>query len=180
MTETPPPPGSEQPPENVPPPSANPYGATPYPASPEPSAPAGAQPGGLGERFLARLIDGVMLGVVQVLISLATGRIIAGIIGGFLYLGYFAYMESSQGGTFGKQWLKMRVHGASGGNPTMDEALRRNAWAALGIITSIPILGIVAGLAELVAVIALAVTISQDALNRGWHDKFANTSVTKG
>ena len=175
MTETPPPPQGDEPP-----PVANPYGATPYPASPEPAAPVGTQPGGLGERFLARLIDGVMLGVVELLISVATGRVVAGIIGGILYLGYYAYMESSQGGTYGKRWLKLRVHGASGGNPSMDEALRRNGWAALSIITSIPILGIVAGLAELVAVIAIAVTISQDALNRGWHDKFANTSVTKG
>ncbi len=35
------------------------------------------------------------------------------------------------------------------------------------------------GLAELVAVIAIAVTISSDPLKRGWHDKFANTSVIK-
>ena len=33
------------------------------------------------------------------------------------------------GQTLGKQVLKMRVYGASGGNPTMEEALRRNAWA---------------------------------------------------
>ena len=42
-----------------------------------------------------------------------------------------------------------------------------------------PILGLIASLAELVAVIAIAVTISTDPLNRGWHDKFGNTSVTK-
>ena len=63
---------------------------------------------------------------------------IAGVIGGIIYLGYYAYMESSRGRTFGKQILKMRVHGASGGNPTMEEALRRNAWAALGIISAHP------------------------------------------
>ena len=56
---------------------------------------------------------------------------IAGIIGGILYLGYYVYMESSRGRTFGKQILKLRVLGATGGNPTMEEALRRNAWAAL-------------------------------------------------
>ena len=42
-----------------------------------------------------------------------------------------------------------------------------------------PILGLIAGLAVLVAVIAIAVTISTDPLKRGWHDKFGNTSVTK-
>ena len=35
------------------------------------------------------------------------------------------------------------------------------------------------GLAQIVAVIAIAVTINSDPLKRGWHDKFANTSVTK-
>ena len=82
-------------------------------------------------------------------------------IGGVLYLGYYAYMESSRGRTFGKQIMKLRVHGASGGNPTMEEAFRRNAWAALGIISGIPVLGWIFGLVELAAVIAIAVTISQ-------------------
>jgi hypothetical protein len=61
----------------------------------------------------------------------------------------------------------------------MDEALRRNGWAALGIISGIPAIGWLFGLLELAAVIAIAVTISNDATRRGWHDKFANTSVTK-
>ena len=163
-----------------PPAGQTPYGAEAYPVAPGGPAPvAGVQPGGLGGRFLARLIDGIMLGILQAVISLATGRVIAGVIGGVIYLGYYAYMESSQGRTIGKQVLKLRVHGAAGGNPTMDEALRRNAWAALAIFSSIPILGLLTGLAELVAVIAIAVTINNDTLKRGWHDKFANTSVTK-
>jgi uncharacterized RDD family membrane protein YckC len=171
--------GSTPPPPPPPPPGQNPYGAEAYPTSAQPPPVAGAQPAGLGSRFLARLIDGIMLAVLQGIISLATGRVVAGIIGGIIYLGYYAYMESSQGRTLAKQWLKMRVHGASGGNPTMEEALRRNAWAALGILSTIPLLGILTGLAELVAIIAIAVTINSDPLKRGWHDKFANTSVTK-
>ena len=167
------------PPPPPPPTGQNPYGAAAYPTSAQPPPVGGAQPAGLGSRFLARLIDGIMLAVLQGLISLATGRVVAGIIGGIIYLGYYAYMESSQGRTLAKQWLKMRVHGASGGNPTMEEALKRNAWAALGIVSAIPLLGILTGLAELVAIIAIAVTINSDALKRGWHDKFANTSVTK-
>jgi uncharacterized RDD family membrane protein YckC len=167
------------PPPPPPPTGQNPYGAEAYPTSAQPPPVGGAQPAGLGSRFLARLIDGIMLGILQGLISLATGKIVAGIIGGIIYLGYYTYMESSQGRTLAKQWLKMRVYGASGGNPTMEEALKRNAWAALGILSTIPLLGILTGLAELVAVIAIAVTINSDALKRGWHDKFANTSVTK-
>jgi uncharacterized RDD family membrane protein YckC len=144
-----------------------------------PAPVAGVQPASLLPRFLSRLIDGLLLAVINVVLIIALNDVIAGVIGGIIYLAYYVYMESSQGRTFGKQFLKLRVHGASGGNPTMDEALRRNAWAALGIISAIPILGILAGLAELAAVIAIAVTISQDPLKRGWHDKFANTSVTK-
>ncbi len=168
-------------PQEPPPPAPgqNPYGAASYPVSDQPPPIAGAQPAGLGSRFLARLIDGIMLGILQAIISLATGRVIAGVIGGIIYLGYYAYMESSQGHTFGKQWLKMRVLGPTGANPTMEEALRRNAWSALAILSSIPILGILTGLAELVAVIAIAVTINSDTLKRGWHDKFGNTSVIK-
>ena len=167
----------------TPPPPAgqNPYGAEAYPVAPGGPAPvAGAQPGGLGGRFLARLIDGIILGILSRHLAWPPGRVVAGVIGGIIYLGYYAYMESSQGRTLGKQVLKLRVHGASGGNPTMEEALRRNAWAALAIISSTPgPRSADLGLAELVAVIAIAVTISNDALKRGWHDKFANTSVTK-
>ena len=161
-------------------PGQNPYGAEAYPVAPGGPAPvAGAQPAGLGSRFLARLIDGLLLLVPNVVLVVVLNDAIAGVIGGIIYLAYYVYMESSQGATFGKQWLKMRVHGSSGGNPTMEQGLRRNAWAALGIISAIPVLGWVFGLAELVAVIAIAVTISQDPLKRGWHDKFGNTSVTK-
>jgi uncharacterized RDD family membrane protein YckC len=165
-----------------PPPAAgqSPYGATPYPVAPGGPAPvAGARPGDLLPRFLARLIDGVIFAIVTGIIAAASNNTVGGLIGGIAYLGYYVYFESSRGQTLGKQVLKLRVHGASGGNPTMDEALRRNAWYVLGIFSSVPLLGILTGLAELVAVIAIAVTISQDALRRGWHDKFANTSVTK-
>jgi uncharacterized RDD family membrane protein YckC len=188
---TPPPPpqnpcGSQPPPPADPyagnPPAAGqtPYGAEAYPVTPGGPAPvAAAKPGDLLPRFLSRLIDGLILLVVNVILVVALNNVIAGVIGGVIYLGYYAYLESSRGQTFGKQIMKLRVHGASGGNPTMDEALRRNAWAALGIISGLPAIGWLFGLVELVAVIAIAVTISQDQLKRGWHDKFANTSVTK-
>ncbi len=163
------------------PPSAGqtPYGATPFPTTPGPTPVAGAQPGDLLPRFFARLIDGLILAVVDIVVTVITNSTVAGVIGGIIYLGYYAYLESSRGQTIGKQVLNLHVQGASGANPTMEEALRRNAWAALGIISAIPILGWIASLAELAAVIMIAVTISQDALRRGWHDKFANTSVVK-
>ena len=166
--------------EPPPPPTGqNPYGAASYPVSDQPPPVAGAQPAGLGSRFLARLIDGLLVAVVQIIFIAVTNNVVGGIIGGIIYLGYYVYMESSQGHTFGKQWLKMRVLGPTGANPTMEEALRRNAWAGLSILSAIPILGILTGLAELAAVIAIAVTVNRDALKRGLHDKVANTSVIK-
>ncbi|MEO6511698.1 MAG: RDD family protein [Nocardioides sp.] len=198
MTETPPPPpgtpedggsnpppsgqtpyGSAPPPPPPPPMGQNAYGAEAFPVSPAPAPIAGERPAGLGSRFLARLIDGLLFLVLNLVILAITNENVAGLIGGIIYLIYYVYMESSQGHTLGKKWLNMRVHGASGGNPTMDEAFRRNAWYLLSIFSIIPVLGWILALAGLVAAIAIAVTISSDPLKRGWHDKFANTSVTK-
>ena len=177
-----PPAAGQSPYGSAPPPEAgqNPYGASAYPVSNDPAPIAGAQPGGLGVRFLARLVDGLIFVVVNIALALILrNSLVAGLIGSILYLVYYVYMESSRGHTIGKQVFKLRVYGASGGTPTVEEALRRNSWAALSILSIVPILGILTGLAELVAVIAIAVTISSDPLNRGWHDKFGNTSVTK-
>jgi uncharacterized RDD family membrane protein YckC len=138
------------------------------------------RPGGLGERFLARLIDMFIVGIVVGIIQSAVGYLVGGIIGGILYLGYFAYMESSRGRTLGKQILKLRVLGPTGGNPTMEESLRRNAWLGLYVFSGFWLIGIFTGLLEFIAIIAIAVTIQQDAVaRRGWHDKFGNTSVVK-
>ena len=64
----------------------------------------------------------------------------------------------------------------------MDEALRRNAWVALGILGVIPLVGtFLSGLAQLAAMILIAVGISGDTVGRrGWHDTFAGgTQVIK-
>ena len=56
----------------------------------------------------------------------------------------------------------------------MEEAFKRNAWVAIGILGAIPFLGFVASLLSLAAVITIAVTISNDRVARhGWHDNFA-------
>lgn len=177
------------------PPPANPYGAQP------PAPASGEQPGGLGDRFLARLIDAVLLFVVTAIIDLI---LLAGVLGlsagsglgmggsyGYaaatavittaINLGYFGYLESSRGQTLGKMALKLRVQTAAGGNPTLEQAVKRNIWLALPIVGLVPILGgIVAGLGELIAVIMIAVGISNDSITRRpWTDKYAETRVLK-
>lgn len=156
---TPPPPSSSTPP---PPPAAS--GAT-----------ATGQSAGLGIRFGARLIDGILLGIVGFVIGLVLpdSLILSGIVSAILGLGYFVYLETEQGATFGKQMLNLKVTGAGGGNPTVEESLKRNGWLAFSII---PILG---GFAQLAVAIAIAVTIGTNDDNRGIHDNFAGTAVPR-
>jgi len=205
MSDIPPPPnpyGSQPPPSNDPyggnPPAAgqtpygstpppppptgqNPYGADPFPVSSEPPPVAGSQPGGLGARFVARLIDSILIGIVSIIIAAVTETWIGSVVGGILYLAYYVFMESSRGQTVGKMVMKLHTHGASGGLPTQSEAFRRNAWYVVGIIASLPlgIISVLLNLVSLAIVIYIAITINSDALKRGWHDKFGNTAVTK-
>ena len=149
---------------------------------------------------MARLIDGVILLVVNVVIigSLIVGAVISSaagldsnglvagaitsIVSAAIYLGYFTLMESSQGRTVGKLAMRLRTVGPDGGNPTLEQAFRRNIWVGLGILGVIPVIGsLIGAIAELVAVILIAVGINGDPVRRqGWHDHFAGeTRVIK-
>lgn len=208
-----PPSGSEVPPPPTgaaPPPPAGQYGTPPpagqYGVPPQAGPPGVPRPGELVERFLARLIDGVILGVAYgilaaifgaILISDAHFRsdgtfdngstvlyyIVLGIILSLLSLGYYSFMESNQGQTVGKMVLKLRVYGPDGtSNPTLEQAVRRNIWTAFPLLFIIPVVGqLLAGLGALVAEILIAVGINNDPVNRqAWHDHFAGgTRVMK-
>lgn len=161
-------------------------------------------PADLTMRFLARLIDYILLGIVLgiVVFALIIGVIMgaAAGFGGFgggggfgvvlvqavltagITLAYFALMESSRGQTVGKMLLKLQTQGPNGQKPTMAEAVRRNAWTALGILAIIPFFGgFLAWIAQLAAAIYIAVTINNNTTTRqGWHDEFAGgTRVIK-
>jgi uncharacterized RDD family membrane protein YckC len=161
--------------------------------------PGGGRPGGLLDRFLARLIDGVLLaivaGIIEVIIAAAFGlsagglglggsyayAVIAAIVGTVINLGYFGYLESSRGQTLGKMALKLHVQTMAGGLPTFEQAVRRNIWLALPILGIVPFIGgLIGSLAELAAVIMIAVGISNDTVTRRpWTDKYAETRVLK-
>ncbi|MBB6625906.1 RDD family protein [Nocardioides sp. KIGAM211] len=176
--------------EHPPPPA---YGATPGPQT-------GARPAELLDRFLARLIDGILLAVVNgIIVSAIVVSTVMGDSGGFytastyaasavsavlttvINLAYFGYLESSRGQTVGKMVMKLRTHGPGGGNPTLEQALKRNIWMAAPILGIIPVIGALGGLIQLVAVIMIAVGIHNDTVNRqAWHDHFADeTRVVK-
>lgn len=168
----------------------------PYPPPPaqNPPPPAHTRPGELGERFLARIIDAILLGVVIGPVAVIVGIIMSGsagsrwvgstfttIFGAVIGLGYFALLESTRGQTVGKMVLGLRTIGPSGGPPTLEQALKRNLWMGLSVIGVLPILGgFIAGVAQLVAVITIAVGInSTPATRRAWNDTLAGTSVIK-
>ena len=161
------------------------------------------QPADLLMRFLARLIDFILLGIVNAIIiaiivagafglsggntfgfgpgtSFAAGALTA-VITSALYLGYFTLMESRNGRTIGKMLLKLQTQGPDGSTPTTEQALKRNFWVALGILGVIPVIGgLVGSLAQLVIVILIAVTINNSPIREGWHDKLAGgTRVVK-
>jgi uncharacterized RDD family membrane protein YckC len=190
----------EPPTQPTPPPPSYGQDQTPYGAPGHgPASPATPRPGELLDRFLARLIDGVLLGVVYgVLSAIFTAIFISGyrstgeallywtflsIVSTALYLGYFTYLESTNGATFGKQLMKLRVVGPDGqSKPTREQALRRNVFMGFGLLGIVPFVGsFLGGLASLAAVIMIAVGINNDTvLRQAWHDKFAGgTRVQK-
>lgn len=194
--EGPPPPGNDEgstpPPPAAPPPAAPP----PAPGSPGGAAATGAgQSADVGVRLGARVIDSILLFIVNAIISAVLifgvvfsdmsggngfanfgfniGSFIASIVFLAITFGYYVLLETSRGATVGKMLLNLEVRNRSGAYPTPEQSLRRNAFYALSII---PFLG---GLLQLAAVIYIAVTISQDPNNRGWHDEFADTMVVR-
>ena len=117
------------------------------------------QPADLMPRFLARLIDFVLLAVFNgVLVSfLVVGLMLgsdAGSLTGWgvpngteyaasaistvatavITLAYFTLMESSRGQTIGKMLLKLETRGPGGGRPTFEQALKRNAFTAINVL----------------------------------------------
>jgi uncharacterized RDD family membrane protein YckC len=143
--------------------------------------PAGGQePGSLVLRFVARLVDGIIVNVVAVLIAIAIGALtnywVTGLFSGLLMFVYFVAFETTQGWTPGKKILGLSVRGPGGAaKPDVQQSAIRNVWTLLNII---PFVG---GLLTLVAVIMIAVTINSSPTKQGKHDELAGgTQVVKG
>lgn len=157
--------------------------ATPTGEGWPPPPPAQSPYGSLLSRFGARIVDGVIVSITVVVVfavipGLELGGVVYGLVSAVANFGYFVFLESSRGSTFGKQLLGLRVAGPDGSSPvTMDAAARRNAWVLIGVLSGIPVIGALAALASLAIVIAIAVTISSDERKQGLHDKFADTLV---
>jgi uncharacterized RDD family membrane protein YckC len=145
-------------------------------------------------RFLARLIDSLILSFVMFVVivpivfvtivgtsggfsmfgGFSLGSIMINIVAAALYIGYYAYLESSRGQTLGKMVMKLKTEGPDGQNPSFEVAAKRNAFYALSIV---PLIG---ALAQFAAVIYIAYTINESSTHQGWHDEFAGgTRVVK-
>lgn len=179
-TAPPPPPPSSSPPPPPPPPPPSDSGATDRPAE---SWGAGAAPdtvapdtAGLGKRFLARIIDGLIvaipLGIILFAMGVDTTGFVYALVSAVASLAYFVLLESSQGATLGKRMLGMSVASTQGAKLTTEQAFKRNWWLLLSIIPFQ-----IGSLASLAVAIYIAVTISSDPQNRGFHDKMGDAMV---
>jgi uncharacterized RDD family membrane protein YckC len=145
----------------------------------------GVRYGGFWIRFVAYLIDGVILFVANLVISLVlsllitvlvlgtdtnlnessntTLNLISFIVSFVLSAGYFSFYWAG-GQTWGMRWLGLRVVDAETGGPI---GVGRGFTRWLGFILS--------GLACYVGLIWAAF----DARKQGWHDKLANSVVVQ-
>ena len=161
-----------------PPPPPQQPGQYGYPGSYPP--PGGQQPGGLGLRFVARIIDGLIVGIVGGIIVYAIGLAsnvwITGLFTGVITFAYYVGLEVSQGWTVGKKVLGLSVHGPGGAaKPTVQQSAIRNSW------TLLPIIPFIGGLLGVVAIVIIAVTINGSPTKQGKHDELAGgTQVVKG
>jgi uncharacterized RDD family membrane protein YckC len=144
-------------------------------------------------RFIAKVIDGVVLAILLSLVAVAlsplrpmrmgpTGpgfppRLDMAPVGAYavtlsvatalITLGYLAVLESMRGQTIGKMLLRLEVVGAGGAHPTVREATMRNSWVLVSII---PWFG---GLVQFVLAAAIGYSIHASVTNDGWHDGLA-------
>ncbi|MCX4749629.1 RDD family protein [Kitasatospora sp. NBC_01287] len=146
----------------------NPYG---------PPAPGTRQLASAGDRFLARLIDLAVLIIpfilIQFLVAIAAGEIIATVVGGILVFGYEGAMLLTQNQqTIGKKAMKLRVVSlAHGGRPTDNELWTRAA------VYGLP--GAVYCVGSLFSLVNVLWLLWDKPYQQCLHDKAAKTVVVK-
>lgn len=203
-----PPPPSYPPPPPPPPPGAPPYtnygtstyggapAADPYSSSSYgyPAGPVDGQGRPLAswwQRFVAIIIDEIILTVPQVIITDAVisgnslntkhvsgGAVALGIIFTLVDIAYFAWLNGGERGqTVGQMALGIAVRDrATGGAIGPQRAGYRNIVLEPGLLLRwVPVLGLLAGLYTIVC----ALSPLWDANRQGFHDKVAKTDVIK-
>ena len=122
-----------------------------------------AEKAGFLVRLVAAFIDGIILVVVNLLITVVFNQQVAGLLTFIVGIGYYVYFWSTSGSTPGKQAMGLRVVSTDGSIPTASKAFLRYVGY---IISAIPFfLGFI--------------WIAFDPQKQGWHDKIAGTYVVK-
>jgi uncharacterized RDD family membrane protein YckC len=199
---------TESTPGTSPDPAAAPPPAGGWAAPPPPRAqagPAGFVYADVPNRVLAYIIDIIVLAVIYVVVGIVLaaigiaatggtganattnwiGSIILTLIALAISGAYFVYSWTNRRATIGMRALGLQIGNApDGATITRDQAIRR--WLALGaifsiaqILTPVPLLGALVGLASLAWVIFLLYTTAKSPTKQGWHDVFANTMIVK-
>jgi uncharacterized RDD family membrane protein YckC len=146
----------------------------------QPSAPVGLAPdvAGLGQRFLARLIAGLII-LVPNLVALAVAQdrpVFGGLLALAIAIAYEVPQLAARGATVGKRAMGIRVVTvAERGNPSAAQAFVRVVVPELFIATPS------AALQSISAPWTLAVYLAVffDPWRRGLHDRFAGTRVVR-
>lgn len=159
------------------------------PPSAAPAAPAtGAGKADLAKRFIAALIDGILVGIVGAVVGFVPfigGPIAFVVVGGYWLFRDGLDLEFANKRSVGKQLMKLRPVRLDGQPMDRNISMKRNIplaiysvgyllWIVpvLGHIASIPIF-IIGGIINLIE----AVLVITDAEGRRWGDKMAGTKV---
>jgi uncharacterized RDD family membrane protein YckC len=139
------------------------------------TAPAGTDQAArptLGQRFVARLLDAVIVGLVGAGIgALMEFSILWLVLQAALVYAYFVVLDTVLGTTVGKSALGLRVDGPAGGRPSLSQALVRESFVLLG---AIPFAG---PLLALVAWVAILLSIRKSPSGQGLHDRLGGGTL---
>jgi uncharacterized RDD family membrane protein YckC len=94
---------------------------------------------GVGVRFVAILIDSIIIGIISWILALLFGFSIMGlymrpqiffsgwgVVSFIIYIAYFTYLEGTRGQTIGKMAMKIKVIREDGGSMDIETAFIRN------------------------------------------------------
>jgi uncharacterized RDD family membrane protein YckC len=162
---------------------AAPHLAAPHPGAPHPGVPhrgVGGHPASIGDRFLARLIDGVAVfaGAVPFVLlgnALAVNSegaaVMPYLIGLVIYFGYEFVATGLFGQTVGKRVMRLRVVALDG---------RPAGWGSSAARVYVPMAAnlVTCGLAGFL--FYLSPLFDGSVWRRGWYDQIASTVVISG
>jgi uncharacterized RDD family membrane protein YckC len=195
-------PGAPPPAPESPPPAPPPMGGWQVPPPANVQGIPGFVYADVPNRFIALIIDGIVIGVIFVLIAIVLGAIglnaglaatnadaiatlVFAVISVAIGAAYFIYSWTSMRASVGMRVLGMQVGNAFDGKTlTMEQAAKR--WLALwgpstlsGAISGLSGIGAAISLIVFIYLIYLLYTTAKSPTKQGFHDIFANTVVVK-